>query len=174
MTGRPILRNSRKTNSLLRATVPMSLAYLGPPAAAFAITRRILRWTGWIAATLVALFIILLIVANVALNTDRVPEGAVQKAITSKDGTIIAYEQTGKGPAVILVAAALADRGGTRGLAGYLAERFTVINYDRRGRGKSTDTQPYSVEREIEDINGFVHASGGQTYIFGSSSGAVL
>jgi pimeloyl-ACP methyl ester carboxylesterase len=94
--------------------------------------------------------------------------------VRSKDGTTIAFDQSGKGPAVILVAAALADRGGTTRLAKHLAERFTVINYDRRGRGKSTDTQPYAVEREVEDIEALTDASGGSAFVFGSSSGSVL
>jgi pimeloyl-ACP methyl ester carboxylesterase len=138
------------------------------------LSHRILRWIGGIFAGLAAILVILLIAAHVALNTDAVAPDAVQKTATSKDGTIIAYEQTGKGPTVILVAAALADRGGARRLAAHLAECFTVINYDRRGRGKSTDTQPYAVEREVEDVEALVAASGGPTFLFGSSSGSVL
>lgn len=137
-------------------------------------SRRILRWIGGVLAGLGAVIVILLVAANMAFNTDAVAPGTVQKNATSKDGTIIAYEQTGTGPAVILVAAALADRGGARRLAGHLAEHFTVINYDRRGRGKSTDTQPYAVEREVEDIEALIDASGGPAFLFGSSSGSVL
>jgi len=99
---------------------------------------------------------------------------AAQKNVTSKDGTIIAYEQTGTGPVVIVVAAALADRGGTTRLAKHLAEHFTVINYDRRGRGESADTQPYAIEREVEDIEALIDANGGSAFVFGSSSGSVL
>ncbi len=99
---------------------------------------------------------------------------SVPKMTTSRDGTTIAYEQTGTGPVVVLVSAALADRGGTRRLANRLAKDFTVINYDRRGRGKSMDTQPYAVEREVEDIEALIDTSGGSAFLFGSSSGAVL
>jgi hypothetical protein len=88
------------------------------------------------------LLIGLLVAAHVVLNTDRVAAGAIQKNVTSKDGTTIAYEQTGTGPAVILVPAALADRGGTRRLAKHLSEHFTVINYDRRGRAKAAISSP--------------------------------
>jgi pimeloyl-ACP methyl ester carboxylesterase len=98
----------------------------------------------------------------------------VEKIVKSKDGTSIAYEQSGAGPVVIVVAAALADHAGTDGLAKQLAPNFTVINYDRRGRGKSTDTQPYAIEREVEDIEALIDAAGGQAFVFGSSSGAVL
>ncbi len=96
------------------------------------------------------------------------------KKVFSKDGTEIAYDQAGSGPAVILVASALSDHSETVKLAALLAEHFTVINYDRRGRGASGDTAPYAIEREIEDIEALVDAVGGPAYVFGSSSGAVL
>jgi pimeloyl-ACP methyl ester carboxylesterase len=94
--------------------------------------------------------------------------------VISADGTPIAFERTGQGPAVILVASALADRSDAAKLAGLLAERFTVINYDRRGRGDSGDTSPYAVEREVEDLDALIQAAGGSASVFGSSSGAVL
>ena len=121
-----------------------------------------------------------LVVAIVCLGTYMMRHiegqsvGSVPKTVTSRDGTVIAYEQTGAGPVVILVSAALADRGGTTRLANHLAQRFTVINYDRRGRGKSTDTQPYAVQHEVEDIAALIDASGGSAFVFGSSSGSVL
>lgn len=96
------------------------------------------------------------------------------KKVTSKDGTTIAFDQMGHGPAVILVDSALADRSLCVKLIKLLAEEFTVINYDRRGRGDSTDTQPYAVEREVEDIEALIDTAGGSVFIFGSSSGAVL
>jgi pimeloyl-ACP methyl ester carboxylesterase len=99
---------------------------------------------------------------------------SVQQTMTSKDGTKIAYEQSGSGPVVILVASSLADRSDTKRLAALLASRFTVINYDRRGRGLSGDTPPYQVEREIEDIAALINKAGGSACLFGSSSGAVL
>ncbi len=102
------------------------------------------------------------------------PMEPVQKSVTSRDGTTIAYELSGSGPTVIVVAAALADRNGTTRLAKHLAEKFTVINYDRRGRGKSSDTAPYAVEREVEDIEALIEAAGGSAFVFGSSSGSVL
>ena len=94
--------------------------------------------------------------------------------VKSKDGTTIAFEQSGRGPAVVLVGAALADRTGTAKLARLLAATFTVVNYDRRGRGDSTDTPPFAIEREVEDIEALIDAAGGSAYVFGSSSGAAL
>ncbi|MBI1280807.1 MAG: alpha/beta fold hydrolase [Anaerolineaceae bacterium] len=98
------------------------------------------------------------------------------KTVTSKDGTRIAYDQYGEGMPLILVTGALGTRTKTAQgqLAGILYKDFAVIDYDRRGRGDSTDTQPYAVEREIEDIEALIDAVGGQAYLYGMSSGAVL
>ena len=95
--------------------------------------------------------------------------------VRSKDGTTIAYERTGSGPPLILVDGALCyrDAGPARKVAAALADRFTVITYDRRGRGESGDTQPY-VEREVEDIQALIGAAGGRASLCGFSSGAVL
>ncbi|MCI0576976.1 MAG: alpha/beta hydrolase [Chloroflexi bacterium] len=98
----------------------------------------------------------------------------IEKNVTSKDGTTIAFEQSGTGSAIVLVGAALTDRADTTKLARLLAQKFTVINYDRRGRGQSSDTQPYAAEREVEDLGALIEAAGGSAYLFGSSSGAVL
>jgi pimeloyl-ACP methyl ester carboxylesterase len=96
--------------------------------------------------------------------------------VTSSDGTQIAYDRRGQGPAVILVDGALCYRsfGPMTGLAELLAPHFTVYNYDRRGRGESGDTQPYSLEREIEDIEALIREAGGQAFVFGISSGGAL
>ncbi|HEX5822844.1 MAG TPA: alpha/beta hydrolase [Candidatus Limnocylindrales bacterium] len=94
--------------------------------------------------------------------------------VTSKDGTNIAFDRLGNGPAVILVSGGSVDRGSNAGVAAGLASDFTAFNYDRRGRGPSGDTLPYAVEREIEDIEAVVAAAGGTAYLYGSSSGAVL
>jgi pimeloyl-ACP methyl ester carboxylesterase len=96
--------------------------------------------------------------------------------VTSKDGTIIGYEKIGSGPAVILVDGAFGSRafGPNADFAALLAHDFTVYTYDRRGRGESGDTQPYAVEREIEDIAALIDAVGGSVYLYGISSGAGL
>lgn len=94
--------------------------------------------------------------------------------VISQDGTIIAYDKKGQGPALILVLGALNKRGSGKKLAGLLADHFTVISYDRRGRGDSTDTEPYSIEKEIDDINALIDELGGSAYLYGHSSGAVL
>jgi pimeloyl-ACP methyl ester carboxylesterase len=99
------------------------------------------------------------------------------KTVSSKDGTRIAFDQSGEGPVVILVDGALQYRAfdqGMKELAELLSEHFTVIHYDRRGRGDSTDTQPYALEREIEDIEALIDEAGGSASLYGISSGAAL
>ncbi len=94
--------------------------------------------------------------------------------VTSKDGTKIAYDKKGEGPALILVLGALNSRKSGAKLAKLLAPRFTVISYDRRGRGDSTDTAPYSPQCEVEDIAALIDSVGGPVYLYGHSSGAAL
>src|SRR5215216_6556826 len=99
------------------------------------------------------------------------------RTVRSKDGTTIAFDQLGTGPAIILVGAALQYRAFDQGLAhlaDLLAPHFSVFHYDRRGRGDSTDTLPYAVEREIEDIEALIDEAGGSAYVYGISSGAAL
>jgi pimeloyl-ACP methyl ester carboxylesterase len=94
--------------------------------------------------------------------------------VKSKDGSVITYDRLGSGPAVILVSGGSVDKSSNAPLAERLAEHFTVYNYDRRGRGESGDTQPYAVQREIEDIDAVISAAGGTAFLYGSSSGAAL
>lgn len=98
----------------------------------------------------------------------------IVKKVTSKDGTPIAFDQSGEGPPLILVAGALSSRASATRLAALLAPHFTVIAYDRRGRGDSSDTPPYAVQREVEDLEALIDHAGGSAYLFGSSSGAAL
>jgi pimeloyl-ACP methyl ester carboxylesterase len=96
--------------------------------------------------------------------------------VTSADGSQIAYDRAGSGPAIILVDGALCRRafGPMSKLAGLLSQHFTVVTYDRRGRGDSGDTPPYAVAREVEDIAALIRAAGGHASVFGASSGAAL
>src|SRR5512138_587824 len=99
------------------------------------------------------------------------------KTVTSKDGTTIAFDQSGNGPALILVDGATQYRAidpRTTKLAALLAEHFTVFHYDRRGRGDSGDTLPYAVEREVEDIEALIDEAGGSAFVYGISSCAAL
>ena len=96
--------------------------------------------------------------------------------VISKDGTEIAYDKSGNGPAVILVDGALCFRSfGPMGeLAKLLSPHFTVYSYDRRGRGESSNSKPYAVEREVEDIDALINEAGGSAFVFGTSSGGCL
>jgi pimeloyl-ACP methyl ester carboxylesterase len=97
-------------------------------------------------------------------------------AATSKDGTDIVYEKSGNGSVIILVNGALAHRKfyGEKDLAALLDKDFAVIYYDRRGRGDSADIKPYTIEKEIDDIEALIDEAGGKAYLYGSSSGAAL
>jgi pimeloyl-ACP methyl ester carboxylesterase len=96
------------------------------------------------------------------------------KTTQSADATVIAYETVGNGDAVVVVPGPNGDHTGFAVLADLLASRFTVVTYDRRGRGESSDTPPYSVTREVEDLAAVIHAAGGSAGVFGHSSGAIL
>ena len=94
--------------------------------------------------------------------------------VQSADGTTIAFDRSGAGPALILVVGAFSDRSSTETLASALAANFTVYEYDRRGRGDSGDAAPYSIEREVDDLAAVVTAAGGSAFVFGHSSGGAL
>lgn len=96
--------------------------------------------------------------------------------VTSRDGTRIGYSMTGTGPVIVLVDGALCYRNaGPMGpICTQLKDRFTVVTYDRRGRGESGDTSPYDPQREIEDLEAIIDAAGGRAALFAISSGVVL
>jgi pimeloyl-ACP methyl ester carboxylesterase len=96
--------------------------------------------------------------------------------VTSADGTAIAYERTGSGPVLALVDGAMCYRaaGPMRPLAALLQDSFTVYTYDRRGRGDSSDTTPYAVAREVEDLQALIAQAGGEAHVYAMSSGGAL
>jgi pimeloyl-ACP methyl ester carboxylesterase len=96
------------------------------------------------------------------------------RTVTSKDGTLIAFDQAGQGAPVILIGGGPTDRSANAPLAALLASQFTVYNYDRRGHGDSVDTQPYAVDREIEDLEALIKDVGGSANVYGTSSGAAF
>lgn len=100
----------------------------------------------------------------------------IEGTVRSADGTTIAYERSGSGPTVVLVDAAggFREMGPMRPLAALLADEFTVVTYDRRGRGESGDAAPYTVDREVDDLRALVAEVGAPACLFGFSSGAVL
>jgi pimeloyl-ACP methyl ester carboxylesterase len=96
--------------------------------------------------------------------------------VTSSDGTTIAFERSGAGPALIAVdpAGSYRDFRPLRPPVELLAAHFTVYLYDRRGRGASTDTLPYAVEREVEDLAALIAEAGGSAFVYAMSSGSLL
>jgi len=98
------------------------------------------------------------------------------ETVRSADGTAIAYDQAGHGPLLVIVDGAMNTRtsGSKPQLVELLAARFTVVSYDRRGRGDSGDTQPYAAGREIEDIEALIDRAGQAACLYGHSSGGCL
>jgi pimeloyl-ACP methyl ester carboxylesterase len=95
--------------------------------------------------------------------------------VFSKDGTEIAYDKIGSGPAIILVSGALGSRLSWVDLPRLLSSNFAVIAYDRRGRGASANTMSFSLEREIEDLEALIdQVAGGSASLYGISSGGAL
>ncbi|HEX4423175.1 MAG TPA: alpha/beta hydrolase [Kofleriaceae bacterium] len=96
--------------------------------------------------------------------------------VTSRDGTMITYDRRGSGAPLVLVDGAFCRRafGPMAKIADLLADRFTVFNYDRRGRDASGDTPPYAIERELDDLDAVIAAAAGPVGLFGISSGAML
>src|SRR5947199_7863030 len=95
-------------------------------------------------------------------------------ATQSADGTKIAYESTGSGPALILVGGAFNVANTAAAISEKLAPHFTVYRFDRRGRGDSGDTPHYAVTREVDDLAALVEVAGGSAMMYGHSSGAIL
>lgn len=110
------------------------------------------------------------------MNTTANEAESRQASLHSNDGTAIAYKTWGNGPRLLLINGALSFRRskGVYELVQALSPHFTVISYDRRGRGDSGDTKPYQVEKEIEDIAALIEQLGGNAFLFGVSSGAAL
>lgn len=100
-------------------------------------------------------------------------DGGVRETV-SGDGTTIAFERSGEGRPVVVVGGAFNDRGTAAPIASLLAADFTVFAYDRRGRGDSGDTAPYSVDREVADLAAVIEEAGGAASVYGLSSGAAL
>jgi|SRR5712691_581647 len=96
------------------------------------------------------------------------------ETVKSADGTVIAYDRAGQGPALVVSVGAFCTRH-TFVAPGDLRQRFTVVTYDRRGRGDSGDTEPFTPQREFEDLAAVAAAAGPQPpYLFGHSSGAAI
>ena len=107
-------------------------------------------------------------------RTGSPTSGSSTRTTTSADGTTLDFDLDGDGPPIIFVSGAFNTRPTTAPLAAALRDRFSTLNFDRRGRGDSGDTPPYAVEREIDDLDAMIGAAGGSAAVFGYSSGATL
>jgi pimeloyl-ACP methyl ester carboxylesterase len=96
------------------------------------------------------------------------------ETVTSADGTRVAFWREGAGPPLLLVHCGVCDHLAWYYVVPFLARKFTVYTYDRRGRGESSDTPPYAVEREVEDIAAMLRAIGEPAHLLGHSAGGIL
>ena len=85
--------------------------------------------------------------------------------VRSEDGTAIAFDRVGEGPPIVLVLGAFNDRATGAPLVAVLQDRFSIVTYDRRGRGDSGDTPPYAVEREVEDLQAIIEEVDGSASV---------
>lgn len=98
----------------------------------------------------------------------------------SADGTMIAWEKTGSGPALLLVHGGGQNRKSwaERGYVERLAKKFTVITMDVRGQGESgrPDTpEAYALDRMLEDITAVADAAGATRFhLWGFGHGATI
>lgn len=96
--------------------------------------------------------------------------------VRSRDGARIAFEWTGQGPPIVLIDTVARFRtcSSLTPLVDLLAPDFTVIQYDRRGRGASTSRRRYRAQCEVEDLAALITAVGGGAHLFGFRSGGLL
>src|SRR4030081_742661 len=98
----------------------------------------------------------------------------MSRKVTSNDGTVIAYDKLGSGPAVVIIGGVVGDRAQQAPVAELLANDFAVFNFDRRAHGESENTEPYAIQREIEDIDAVLQEAGGAAFVYGTSGPGVL
>jgi pimeloyl-ACP methyl ester carboxylesterase len=92
--------------------------------------------------------------------------------VTSTDGTRIAYERSGSGPPLVLVHGSINDHGIWAAVTPALAQHFTVLALDRRGRGESGEPREHEMQRQFEDVLAVVDAADGPVDLVGHSFGA--
>ena len=95
------------------------------------------------------------------------------ETVRSKDGTSIAYERRGHGPPLVMVHGSTVDRTRSGGVVRRLAEHFTLLMVDRRGRGASGDGPVYSIEREFEDVVAVLESAEVPACLLAHSYGAI-
>jgi pimeloyl-ACP methyl ester carboxylesterase len=93
--------------------------------------------------------------------------------IISKDGTVIGFKRSGKGPPLLLVHGATADHRRWSAISPKFEKHFTVYAMDRRGRGGSGDSPDYDLLREAEDVAAVVDSIGAPVDVLGHSYGGL-
>ena len=102
-------------------------------------------------------------------------ESEPDRRVASRDGTSIAMFGSGSGPPLLMVHGTAGDHTTFRVVGPRLARSNAVEAMDRRGRGASGDTSPYSIQREFEDVaviaEQLAAEAGGPVAVFGHSYG---
>lgn len=96
------------------------------------------------------------------------------QTVTSADGTEIAYEREGSGPPLVLLHGGSGTRRTWDTLRSHLADDFTLVVPDRRGRGDSGDAEEYHLDREVADVRALVDDVEGHATVFGHSFGGLV
>lgn len=114
---------------------------------------------------------------NASPQAPAVPKPSIA---TSPDGTKLAYEVTGSGPALLLVHGGGQNRRSWNQL-GYvdrLAKRFTVITMDLRGTGdsdKPTALEAYALDAMLADLMAVADAAGAKRFhVYGFGHGGTI
>ena len=94
--------------------------------------------------------------------------------VTSRDGVPISIQQSGAGPALLLVhGSSLNSTASWALVTPGLSQRFTVYAMDRRGRAPSGDVPSYSITNEANDVCAVIDAIGQPLTVLGHSYGAL-
>ncbi|PNG23820.1 alpha/beta fold hydrolase [Streptomyces cahuitamycinicus] len=104
------------------------------------------------------------------------PRDLTVETVLSADGTPIAYEKSGSGPPVVILGGGLNDKAMFTPLVTHMSKRFTVYNYDRRGRGDSGygDPDQYTIQVEVEDLAAVLDAVGEPSHVFANCTGGQI
>lgn len=97
-------------------------------------------------------------------------------ATAKVNGVELFYEVTGAGSRLVLTHGSWTDGSGWAPSVQWLAERFEVVTWDRRGHSRSQDGDGAgSLAEDAADLAGLIeHLDGGMVHLVGNSYGAIV